>query len=112
MNPAQIISRKRDREPLSDEEIRFFIQGFTDGTIPDYQMSALLMAIVLNGLSKAELVAWTDAMLHSGDVVDLSHVPVPKVDKHWWTGPSNSLMPCGRNQSKGTVSQTTSGFLA
>ena len=66
MNPAQIIGRKRDHQPLTQDEIVDFIHGFTTGTIPDYQMSALAMAILLNGMTADETAWLTAAMLDSG----------------------------------------------
>ncbi len=80
--PQWVIENKRDGRPLSDEEIEWFIGGFTRGEIPDYQMAALAMAICLRGMTTQETVALTRAMVRSGDVLDLSKVPGPKVDKH------------------------------
>jgi pyrimidine-nucleoside phosphorylase len=80
--PQWVIEKKRDGRPLSDEEIEWFIGGFTRGEIPDYQMAALAMAICLRGMTTQETVAFTRAMVRSGDVLDLSSVPGPKVDKH------------------------------
>jgi len=77
-----IISHKKHGEALSEEEIRFFVEGFTRGEIPDYQASALLMAICLKGMDESETAILTDAMLHSGDIADLSSIPGIKVDKH------------------------------
>ena len=76
MLPQWIIEKKRNGDALTDDEIREFIQGFTRGTIPDYQMAALAMAIYFRGLSADETAALTEAMLRSGDVlfVDSSHV--------------------------------------
>ena len=82
MNVVESIERKRDGHALGAEEIRALIAGYTADAIPDYQMAALLMAILFRGLDSDELAAWTDAMLHSGDVLDFSHVAAPKVDKH------------------------------
>jgi pyrimidine-nucleoside phosphorylase/thymidine phosphorylase len=82
VNPVDLIRRKRDGEALAPAEIAGFVRGYTDGAIPDYQAAALLMAIYFRGLDEVELAALTDAMLHSGDVVDLSSLPGPKVDKH------------------------------
>src|SRR6185436_7172053 len=65
-----------------DDEVRAFVRGYTDGSIPDYQAAALLMAIYFRGLNGGELATLTDAMLHSGDVVDLAELPGCKVDKH------------------------------
>ena len=82
MTPYEIISKKRDNLELSSEEISFFINSYTKGEIPDYQMSALLMAIYLQGMTSPETNALTQTMLHSGEVVDLSEIPGIKVDKH------------------------------
>jgi len=81
-NTVELIRRKREGLALSGADVRAFVRGYTDGTIPDYQAAALLMAIYFRGLDGAELIALTDAMLHSGDVLDLSDIPGSKVDKH------------------------------
>lgn len=80
--PVELIRRKRDGETLSDDTIQGFIQAYTDGEVPDYQMSAFLMAVYLKGMTVEETRALTLAMLHSGAVVDFSDVPGLKVDKH------------------------------
>lgn len=82
MNVVELIERKRDGGRLTDAEIRALIEAYTAERIPDYQVAALLMAIVWQGLDADELATWTDAMLHSGDVLDLSAIDRPKVDKH------------------------------
>jgi len=82
MFPQHVIARKRDGLALSDEEIRAFVQGATDGSWADYQLSAMLMAIFLNGMTTEEVATYTEAMMHSGTVADLSNVPGRKVDKH------------------------------
>lgn len=82
MTILDIIEKKKNKQELTKDEIVFFVNGFTQGTIPDYQMSALLMAILLNGMTDAETFAMTDAMLHSGDVVDMSALGGTVVDKH------------------------------
>jgi len=82
MIPSEIIKKKRNGSVLTDEEIQFFIMGYTRGEIPDYQMSALLMAIYFKGMSSAETVSLTKCMLNSGIVVDTSQIPGYKVDKH------------------------------
>ena len=82
MNVVELIIRKRNGEELSTEDISSFVQVYTAGEIPDYQVSALLMAAFLRGLTGAEAVALTEAMLHSGRIVDLTSVPGKKVDKH------------------------------
>ncbi len=79
---VDLIRRKRDSGELSPEEIKFLIAGYTTGDIPDYQMAAWLMAAWIRGLNAVELAALTEAMLHSGRVLDWSDLPAPKVDKH------------------------------
>lgn len=82
MRMYDVIQHKRDCRALGDEELRFFVEGYTRGDIPDYQASALLMAIFLNGMDERETAALTDYMARSGDMVDLSPIPGIKVDKH------------------------------
>ncbi|MDY0092104.1 MAG: thymidine phosphorylase [Candidatus Vecturithrix sp.] len=82
MRAQELIKKKRDGGPLTPVEIQFLIEGYTHGRIPDYQMSALTMAIFFQGMTKEETVALTECMLHSGVVVDLSMIPGKKVDKH------------------------------
>jgi pyrimidine-nucleoside phosphorylase len=77
-----IIIAKRDKKALSKEDIHFFIKGYIEGKIPDYQVSALLMAIVLNGMNEEEISNLTEEMRTSGDTWDLSEIPGLKVDKH------------------------------
>ncbi len=82
MNVTDIILKKRNGTTLDKEEIRYIIKGFTDGVIPDYQMSALLMAIWFKGMDREETTNLTMAMCNSGDRIDLTHIPGIKVDKH------------------------------
>ena len=77
-----IIIAKRDKKTLSREEIHYFIKGYVEGSIPDYQVSALLMAIVLNNMNEQETSDLTEEMRTSGDIWDLSEIPGLKVDKH------------------------------
>lgn len=94
MNTAELIRRKRDGQQLSEKEIKYLIDSFTSGDIPDYQMSALLMAILLKGMNSIETAALTTAMLNSGKVIDLSSISGYKVDKHstGGVGDKNSLI--------------------
>jgi pyrimidine-nucleoside phosphorylase len=82
MRFVDVIARKRDGLSLSRADIDLFVDGVTSGQIPDYQTSALLMAIVLRGMNDEETAALTDAMVRSGDVVDLTDIPGVKVGKH------------------------------
>jgi len=79
---VDVITKKRDGHELCDSEIQSFVAGYTRGEIPDYQASAWLMSVVLRGMSRAETSALTNAMLHSGEVLDFSEFPAAKVDKH------------------------------
>ena len=82
MRFVDIINKKRYNEELTDKEIQFFVDGVTDGSIPDYQVSALLMAIVLNGMNERETSYLAKSMMHSGDVIDLTSIEGIKADKH------------------------------
>jgi pyrimidine-nucleoside phosphorylase len=82
MRAVDLIRKKRDAGEHSREEIEFLISSYTHGDIPDYQMAAWLMAAWLRGLNPAESVALTEAMLHSGKILDFSDLPAKKVDKH------------------------------
>jgi pyrimidine-nucleoside phosphorylase len=77
-----VIRKKRDGVELSSAEIEGLVSAYTAGQIPDYQVSAWLMAVVLRGMTRPETAALTDAMLHSGEVLDLSSLPAKKIDKH------------------------------
>jgi pyrimidine-nucleoside phosphorylase/thymidine phosphorylase len=79
---VDVIQRKRDGQELSREEIAFFVDGYTKGAIPDYQAAAFTMATFFKGMTRGETVALTEAMMNSGEVLDLSDLPGPKVDKH------------------------------
>ena len=82
MRTVDLIARKRDGEELSAEEIEYLIQGYTSGEIPDYQMSAFLMATYFAGMEDREVSSLTESMMRSGSLIDLSGVPGLKVDKH------------------------------
>ena len=82
MRMVDLIVKKRNGKELADEEIRFIIDGYTKGDIPDYQMSAFTMAVFFKGMNKRETLALTMAMAESGDMLDLSDIPGIKCDKH------------------------------
>ena len=82
MRMVDLIERKKLGEALTDAQIRFIIEGFTNGSIPDYQMSAFAMAVLFRGMNDRETAVLTDAMMRSGDTVDLSRFADKSVDKH------------------------------
>ena len=82
MNTVELITKKRDGRELTREEIRYLVTGFTEGSIPDYQMSAFLMAVYFQGMSRQETVWLTQEMKVSGDIADLSRIKGIKIDKH------------------------------
>ena len=82
MRMYDIIAKKRDGGTLDHEELSFAVNGYVAGDVPDYQMSALLMAIYLRGMTDEETAMLTDVMAHSGDMVDLSAIAGIKADKH------------------------------
>ena len=82
MNVYELTKAKRDGQRLTQEQIEFLVDGFTQGTIPDYQFSAFLMAVYFQGMDSQEITALTMAMMNSGKVFDLSDIPGPKIDKH------------------------------
>ena len=82
MNIIQIIEKKKNKIALNGDEIKYFVENYTNGLIPDYQISALLMAIRLNGMTDEETFLLTKAMIESGDVIDLSSIDGFKIDKH------------------------------
>lgn len=82
MTVNELIRKKRDGAALSTDELQFIIDGFVDGTIPEYQMSAFLMATYFRGMNPEETSTFTRLMLHSGEIIDLSSIPGIKVDKH------------------------------
>jgi len=108
MNFVSIIEKKKYKQALTSEEIHYFITEYVKGNIPDYQVSSLLMAIVLNGLNDREIVDLTMEMAHSGEMIDLSEISGIKVDKHSTGGvgdkTSIALMPmvaaCGCKVAK------------
>jgi len=111
MRTVDLIHRKRDGEELSTDEIAFLIDGYTGGTIPDYQMSAFLMSVFFSGMTDREVSALTERMVQSGETVDLSAVPGLKVDKHstGGVGDKTSLIAAPLAASAGVVVPMISG---
>ncbi|MGH9662329.1 MAG: thymidine phosphorylase, partial [Bryobacteraceae bacterium] len=111
MRTVELIQRKRDGEELSREEISFLVDGFTRSEIPDYQISAFLMAVFFSGMTDRECSSLTDLMLRSGESVDLSSIPGPKVDKHstGGVGDKTSLIVAPLAASAGVVVPMISG---
>ena len=91
---VELIAAKRDGLTLADDDVARLVRSFGDGTLADYQMAAFLMAVFFRGLDDAETVALTEAMLHSGTVLDLSSVPGTKVDKHSTGGVGDKVSIC------------------
>jgi pyrimidine-nucleoside phosphorylase len=111
MRTVDLIRRKRDGEELAPEEIEFLIDGYTNGGIPDYQMSAFLMAVFFSGMSDREVSRLTECMLRSGETVDLSAIPGVKVDKHstGGVGDKTSLIVAPLAAAAGVVVPMMSG---
>lgn len=108
---VDLIRRKRDGEELSQEEIAFLVEGYTQGTIPDYQMSSFLMATFFAGMSDREVSSLTDCLTKSGEVLDLSDIPGVKVDKHstGGVGDKTSLIAAPLAAAAGVVVPMMSG---
>src|SRR5580698_9858949 len=111
MRTVDLIHRKRDGEELSGKEIAFLIDGYTNGGIPDYQMSAFLMAVFYSGMTDREVSVFTDRMIESGERVDLSAVPGMKVDKHstGGVGDKTSLIAAPLAAAAGVIVPMVSG---
>ena len=108
---TDVIGKKRDGGKLSADEIKFVIDGYTKGDIPDYQMSALLMAILLKGMDSEEILELTMAMMHSGETLDLSPIKGIKADKHstGGVGDKTSLILCPMVAAQGVRIAKMSG---
>src|SRR6185312_11104079 len=111
MRTVDLIHRKRDGEELAVEELQFLIDGYTRGDIPEYQMSAFLMAVYFSGMSDREVSAMTESMLGSGSIIDLSSIPGIKVDKHstGGVGDKTSLIAAPLAASAGVIVPMISG---
>ncbi|MGO9096192.1 MAG: thymidine phosphorylase [Bryobacteraceae bacterium] len=111
MRTVDLIHRKRDGEELSPQEIAWLVEGYTRGEIPDYQMSAFLMAVFFSGMSDREVTTLTDCMVRSGETVDLSSIPGVKVDKHstGGVGDKTSLIAAPLAAAAGVVIPMISG---
>ena len=108
---SELIAKKRDGGALSPDEIAFMIEGYTKGDIPDYQMSAMLMAMYFRGLDHDETTAMTMSMMHSGDLVDLGAISGVKADKHstGGVGDKTSLVLCPMVAAQGVKMAKMSG---
>src|SRR5690348_11292665 len=111
MRTVDLIQRKRNGEELAPEEIAFLIEGYTKGEIPDYQISSFLMAVFFQGMSDREVSRLTECMLQSGETVDLSEIPGPKVDKHstGGVGDKTTLIVAPLAAAAGVIVPTMSG---
>jgi pyrimidine-nucleoside phosphorylase len=111
MRTVDLIHRKRDGEELSTEEIQYLVDGYTRGDIPDYQVSAFLMAVFFSGMSDREVSALTESLTQSGTVLDLSSIPGIKVDKHstGGVGDKTSLIAAPIAAAAGVVVPMISG---
>src|SRR3982075_3573902 len=111
MRTVDLIQRKRNGEELSPDEITFLVNGYTQGEIPDYQVSAFLMAVFFSGMTDREVSAFTDAMIRTGETVDLSAIPSLKVDKHstGGVGDKTSLISAPLAAAAGVVVPMISG---
>ena len=111
MRTVDLIQRKRDGEELVPEELIYLVEGYTSGQIPDYQLSAFLMAVFFSGMTDSEVSTLTDCMLRSGETIDLSAIPGVKVDKHstGGVGDKTSLIAAPLAASAGVIVPMISG---
>src|SRR6266478_2207161 len=111
MRTVDLILRKRGGEELSVEELQYLVNGYTSGAIPDYQMSAFLMATFFSGMTDREVSSLTDRMIGSGEHIDLSSIPGMKVDKHstGGVGDKTSLIAAPLAAAAGVIVPMVSG---
>ncbi|MCD6384814.1 thymidine phosphorylase [Candidatus Sumerlaeota bacterium] len=111
MRVVDLIIKKREGNSLTPDEIAFLVKGFSNGEIPDYQTAAFLMAVYFQGMNAEELSSFTEAMINSGEVYDLSGIPLPKVDKHstGGVGDKTSLVLASAVAACGVVVPMVSG---
>jgi pyrimidine-nucleoside phosphorylase len=111
MNALEVVARKRDGDVNTAEEIRFLLRGYLEGAVPDYQMSAWLMAVCIRGMTSEETLELTRAMVESGETLDISSIPGTKVDKHSTGGVGDkvTLIACPLAAACGVVVPKLSG---
>ena len=107
MRMYDLIEKKKHGHALTKEEISYMVTGFVNGEIPDYQMSAMLMAIYFQGMNDEETTELTLAMAHSGDMVDLSPIKGVKADKHSTGGVGDNWAHCGVFRCKSSEDEWT-----
>src|SRR3954463_15234699 len=111
MRTVDLIQKKRDGDELNAEEISYLVESYTSGALPDYQMSAFLMAVYFSGMIDREVSALTDSIVRSGETVDLSSISGPKVDKHstGGVGDKTSLIAAPLAAAAGVIVPKVSG---
>src|SRR5882757_7039536 len=111
MRTVDLIHNKRDGGELTADEISYLVESYNSGAVPDYQMSAFLMAVFFSGMTDREVSALTDSIVRSGETVDLSSIPGPKVDKHstGGVGDKTSLIAAPLAAAAGVIVPKISG---